>query len=227
VAHRAFTFGSAGNEAMVWKKSVDLSRAVVPAMGHHDPLDGLVTCLQLEATAAQLDDAPANDPALADAVANFAGMVDPEALVTDDPLGIGGLLADAFRLSQVSPGDPLVSTLLGAATRGLERFATTGAWRAPARHRLAFRELGLAVGLAGVAMLARTPAPGLDAPARARLDELAEWAPLRDEIEMLWLAPEHRRGPSWLEHENINDVMLATALVPEGFLVLAPPAHAA
>jgi len=29
---------------------------------------------------------------------------------------------------------------------------------------------------------------------------------------------------TWLDHEDINDAMLATSLVPEGFLVL-PPVH--
>jgi hypothetical protein len=36
------------------------------------------------------------------------------------------------------------------------------------------------------------------------------------------LAPEHQRTRPWRDHEDINDVMLATSLVPEGFLVLAP-----
>jgi hypothetical protein len=49
--------------------------------------------------------------------------------------------------------------------------------------------------------------------------------PLRTEIEGFWLRPEHRRVDSWLEHANINDVMLATSLQPEGFLVI-PPARA-
>jgi hypothetical protein len=31
-----------------------------------------------------------------------------------------------------------------------------------------------------------------------------------------------RRGDTWLDHENINDVMLATSLEPEGFLLLGP-----
>ena len=44
------------------------------------------------------------------------------------------------------------------------------------------------------------------------------------EIESFWLPPEHRRVRTWLDHEDINDVMLATSLVPEGFLVL-PTVH--
>jgi hypothetical protein len=36
------------------------------------------------------------------------------------------------------------------------------------------------------------------------------------------LQPEHRREGGWVEHASINEVMLATSLHPEGFLVLAP-----
>src|SRR5205807_972112 len=36
--------------------------------------------------------------------------------------------------------------------------------------------------------------------------------------------PEHRQVRTWLDHEDINDVMRATSLVPEGLLVL-PPVH--
>ena len=37
---------------MVWKMSIDLSRALVSSMGQHDPLEGYVNDLQLQATAA-------------------------------------------------------------------------------------------------------------------------------------------------------------------------------
>lgn len=36
---------------MYWKMSIDLSSPLVPSMGQHDPLDGLITYLQLQATA--------------------------------------------------------------------------------------------------------------------------------------------------------------------------------
>ena len=38
---------SGGQTRMVWKMSIDLSRPLVDAQGQHDPLDGLVTCLEL------------------------------------------------------------------------------------------------------------------------------------------------------------------------------------
>jgi hypothetical protein len=38
--------------------------------------------------------------------------------------------------------------------------------------------------------------------------------------------PGQRANETWREHEDIDDVMLATALLPDGFLDLEPP-HAA
>jgi hypothetical protein len=223
-AHRAFTFGPLGRRRMAWKLSVDLTRALVPSMGHHDPLDGFVTCAELEATAATLDLPP--EPDLTAAAADFAEMLDPEGLATSDPLGLGGLLVDAWRLAQIEdrigvPGEDLVEALLGAAAIGLRRYAAEGELRAPAERRLAFRELGLSIGLAAVLELeafaeTRPAEVGL----RASLDEIARYAPMRDEIESFWLAPDHRAAASWTEHQDIDDVLLATSLVPDAFLDL-------
>jgi hypothetical protein len=52
----------------------------------------------------------------------------------------------------------------------------------------------------------------------------SRYAPLRAEIVSFWLRPEHRAMDSWKAHEDINDVMLVTALQPDGFLTLWPGA---
>ena len=52
---------------------------------------------------------------------------------------------------------------------------------------------------------------------------LMQYLPLRDEIEAIWRNPEQQRAATWIEHQDINEVMLATSLVPDGFLVLLPP----
>ena len=71
---------------------------------------------------------------------------------TDDPLGIGGLLSDACRLAQLMirtnlrESDRLVS-LLRDAEVGLEAFVRSRPLNASADYRLAFRELGLSIGL--------------------------------------------------------------------------------
>lgn len=220
-AHRAFAYvptGEAtGERRMYWKMSVDLSRPLVPSMGHHDPLDGYITCLQLQATAAELG--VANEgPALAYEHADFAAMI-PSDLSTADPLGIGGLLTDAWRVQQLLDvdaigGRALRDRLLDAALVGLARYDAGDEWTAPASQRLAFRELGLAIGLAAI------PRIGAAGGTTPQVELLAPFFRLRSEIEGFWLHPDHRRTASWLEHDDINEVMLATSLVPSSYLTI-------
>ena len=42
--------------------------------------------------------------------------------------------------------------------------------------------------------------------------------PLAEAIESSWLDRDSRETRSWLEHRDINEVMLATSLAPAGFL---------
>ena len=218
-AHHAFTYVPlhGAGKRMYWKMSVDLARPLVESMGQHDPLDGLVTYTQLEATVAGAG------PPLDDAIADFAAMVDPRGLATHDPLGLGGLLGDACRLAQLEQhgvsGRGLVESLLAGALAGLRHYVEQPDLRMPAGRRLAFRELGLAIGLAAMEADAWR---GASPSERAGVDRLSPYLSLRAEIEAFWLQPEHRREGSWVEHESINEVMLATSLHPEGFLVLAP-----
>ena len=102
-AHRGFTYvpRPGGPRRMYWKMSIDLSRPLVASMGQHDPIDGFLTCVELEATAAALR---APGPSLEGATADFAAMVDPAGLASADPLGIGGLLVDAYRAGGRSVG---------------------------------------------------------------------------------------------------------------------------
>ncbi len=224
VAHQAFVRGggAGGPRRMAWKMSTDLSRPLVASMGQHDPLDGFLTCLELEDTAARLAGTPAG-PALDSARADFAALLAAIEPRTADPLGLGGLLADAGRLAQLgdAPGIDragLLEELLAAAQDGLPAFFAGLELRGAAEERLAFRELGLAIGLSAVELLRRAAPRG----AAARAAELAGWAPRGHGLVSYWLAPERQRVPSWTEHRDINEVMLATSLVPEGFLVLAP-----
>ena len=49
-------------------------------------------------------------------------------------------------------------------------------------------------------------------------EALLKFVPLATSIETFWREPEHHAARTWLEHRDINEVMLATSLVPEGFL---------
>jgi len=229
-AHRAFTYAvpRMAGRRMVWKMSIDLSRPLVSSMGQHDPLDGLVTCAQLRATASILDSGP-DGPSLERETADFATIAEGQDWATSDALGLGGLLADACRIAWLMrhglfADAHLLDAVLAAATRGLADYARQADLYVPPGHRLAFRELGLAIGLHGVALLERE-LPALQrftgaARLESRLRELEPYAALAAVIEAFWLASEHRRTQSWLEHRDINDVMLATCLLPESYLLV-------
>ncbi len=207
-AHQRFVHETRGRRHMYWKMSVDLRRPQVGSMGQHDPVDGYITGLELDATAKALGLA---GPDLGDVAADYRAMIEESGLVTADPLGIGGLLVDAHRLTQLDRDRPLRDVLVRAAGAGLARYVRQPDLRMSASHRLAFRELGLAIGLAAAREM--------------NVGELARYAELRAAIESFWLDPDHRRSPTYLGHEDINDVMLATCVEPKGFLSLVMPAH--
>ena len=231
-ASNAFTYSSnaAGSpHRMYWKMSTDLSRALVPSMGQHDPLDGYITYVQLEFTATTSPN-PDTGPKLANEISQLSAMIDEDELATGDPLGIGGLLTDAYRVYQLSQQGAkidkrLLEILLSASLSGLQYYTRGRDLRLPAEYRLAFRELGLAIGLHAVERMWQTANSGvnrssLSAEARAQLQALTEYTPMCNEIESFWRNPEHRNADTWSEHRDINEVMLATSLAPEGFLIL-------
>jgi len=201
---------------MYWKMSIDLSRPLVASMGQHDPLDGYVTCIELRATAASFGP-KALGPDVTPAARRYASMLAASSLETSDPLGLGGLMMDAYRVEQlIDQGalrdDDLLDRLLGAALSGLEEYARQGELGEPATERLAFRELGLSIGLHAVGRMHRR---------EQRLRAFSRYVDLQRQIESFWAASEHQRVETWTEHRDINEVMLATSMAPEGFLDLS------
>jgi hypothetical protein len=232
-AHRAFVHRTPdGSLRMFWKVSIDLARPLVGAMGQHDPLDGFVTCAQLRETALSLPDAPA-EPSLDAELADFACMIEPRALPSDDPLGLGGLLMDVGRIAQLIgrgslADDGLLEAVLVATRAGLDEYAQHTELAEPAAGRLAFRELGLSIGLRALEHLPEPgdrppPAPARRARLEATVDRLRSHLPLAAAIESFWLDPAHRENATWSAHRDIDDVMLASSLVPEGCLSLSAP----
>jgi hypothetical protein len=212
---------------MYWKMSIDLSHPLVSSMGQHDPLDGCVTVMQLLANRAGLADDALNKE-LEQAARTFSSMLKGTALASSDPLGIGGLLTDAYRIAQLKRqgafrDEGLLERLLKAALEGLRAYTRAGELQAPAQYRLAFRELGLAIGITAAQRLSHQVAQertDLSVEARQRLAELDRHANLCSTIAQFWSQPAQQRGASWLEHRDINEVMLATTLLPGGFLEL-------
>ena len=92
-----------------------------------------------------------------------------------------------------------------------------------ADRRLAFRELGLAIGLHALEQV-ESLLEGDEELADTTEKQLHEYQRLAEQIEAYWAAPDVRRCGAWTQHDDINTVMLATSLAPEGYLHLAEAA---
>jgi len=224
-AHARFVYSaSSGRRRMAWKMSIDLSRPLVSSMGQHDPLDGLVTFRQLQ-QAAELD-FEGSCPDLSAEIEEMEEMCRGMNWETDDLLGIGGLLFDAGRTAQWmlrggSDDAGLLENILEASLAGLEAGAPLQSLALPAAYRLAFREVGLAIGLKGVARMSgwivkHPEVFGAGAP--SLIARLRKHAGAGGRIEKFWSEETNRGAESWREHRDINTVMLATSLSPDGFL---------
>ncbi len=195
-----------GQRRMYWKMSVDLQRPLVKSMGQHDALDGWIVFMQLQTTAK-------NDPLkklnLSFEINELRKMALQSHLLTADPLGLGGLLCDTFFLAkQNMQKDPFFTKILFECIESLRAFKDTqNPICLKAQYRLAFRELGLSLGLKAVQNLQNDVSSAF-----------AAYLPLADEIISFWSKKENRQNQTWIEHEDINTVSLATALAPEGYL---------
>ena len=229
-AHARFTYvpRSGEQKGMYWKMSIDLSYPLVPSMGQHDPLDGLITYHELQATASR--DGKKSGLDLHAEIEDMINICKGKSWVTDDPLGIGGLLGDAYKVAQLiinkyfEPTD-LLGILLESSLLGVESWARKNSLKLPADYRLAFRELGFSVGLHAVERLQGLieKNPGLlnkELPLHSRIESLMRYISFSEKIEMFWLEKTNQKAYSWTEHRDINMVMLATSLAPDGYLTL-------
>jgi hypothetical protein len=225
--HARFTYvpASGGRKRMYWKMSIDLTYPLMPSMGQHDPLDGYITYHELQATARST---AARGWDLSAEISDMAQICEGRSWVTDDPLGTGGLLSDAYRVARLMaagalerPG--LLETLLDSSWLSLESCLRSNILKLPVDYRLAFREFGLSIGLRAVERL-----PGLieEHPGSfdersalgSKIERLVQNVPLSEEIEGFWLKRANRETQSWTAHREINMVMLATSLAPDGYL---------
>ena len=117
----------------------------------------------------------------------------------------------------------LLEELLDACRDGLMAFLGGRQLSWPASRPLAFRELGLAIGLRASPMIAdgiskdrRRFGSGCALP--QSVDLLLPHESLSENIVSFWMPHAQHPDANWLAHRNINDVMLATALIPDTFL---------
>ncbi|HET6516162.1 MAG TPA: hypothetical protein VFG09_13455 [Thermodesulfovibrionales bacterium] len=230
-AHGKFTYTlpRRGGKRLYWKMSIDLSYPLVSSMGHHDPLDGVVTYSELRATAENYFGRSAS-PDLGAEIADMAVVCEGRDWTTDDPLGIGGLLVAAYRMaglivsgSFIRPD--LLETVLHDSVAGLEHFAGHSPLNLPADYRLAFREFGLSIGLQAIQRLQGLIGQyrdffGNNRDVSSHIRSIREYAHLIEQINGFWLEQHNRESGSWAEHREINMVMLATSLSPDGYLSL-------
>ncbi len=222
--HEAFIYRAPDGRRLIhWKMSIDLTRPLTPSMGQHDPLDGFVIYNEIQASAP----AERNWPSLNREIGELEEICGEMDWTTDDPLGIGGLLWNAYLLAKlISRGRvermDLLIEALSASLIGLASHSESGALSLPASRRLAFREMGLIIGLKAAERLQRLastdPRLSRDKELSSMVKGLTHYSKLADEIERFWLKPINRENELWREHREINMVMLATSLAPDGFL---------
>lgn len=198
---------------IAWKMSIDLRRPLIAGMNPHDSLDGYVTYRFVAET-----DSRANDPQLASEVSVLRQLTTDVQWGTSDPLGIGGLLLDAFRLA-ILPGrtpsdEELLGNVLVGAEAGLEHFLTGGELRHRPSARLAFRELGLAIGLQTLQEIdAAMRSVALNENLVASLRSLLSFGEIGRFIVDFWSEPRNRSSEMWNDHRDINDVMLCATIL--------------
>ncbi len=201
---------------MYWKMSIDLSRPLVASMGRHDPLDGLLTFCQIRADGAAGGlDRPIGE------LSEFCRRLE---WTTVDPLGLGGLLTDVVRAVRLKEADflplpDLPVELIRSVGPGLEQYRLSRPERFPASSRLAFRELGLVIGIEAAVSLLESQAESEIAPElQAGLAKIKSYGPWKEELLSFWTDPDNQKSAPWREHRDINEVMLATALSPRGYI---------
>jgi len=225
-AHAGFVYTEEGRKRMYWKMSIDLTYPLVRSMGQHDPLDGLVTYSELQETSRDLG--KSSLPGLSREITDMNMILSGQSLATNDPLGIGGLLSDASRIAQLMIrgefryGD-LLETVVDSAIRSIDFFTKNNPFELPVDYRLAFRELGMSIGLKGVEKLHGwvNQSPDLfNQKTSQGVESLMNYMPLGKQIEEFWIKDKNRKSQSWIEHQEINMVMLATSIIPDGFLLI-------
>ena len=206
LAGRHFLNQTGNRQQLYWKMSIDLSYPQVLSMGAHDPLDGYLTALECKIMASDEHD--------------FKGYLESlEALCegknwqTTDSLGLGGLLLNTVRSAELDKHTDLPESvsphkLYNDALKGLDAFSNQAGLTSSAKFRLAFRECGLSLGLRVIdSYREKLTESNLDT------EKFDEYVTLADDIEGFWSQEKNREYSAYLDHQNINNVSLASSLL--------------
>lgn len=225
-AQGAFAHGPPGRRTLYWKLSIDGSRPLVGSAGHHDPLDGLLTLATVWVEGPAQSRGGESD--LRPAMNELLSMCRGRRWATEDPLGAGGLLVDALRCWKLADRLPSVGSIAGDVFRDAVASYEFGRVALERRHgpagRLAFRELGFVIGVRAAQQLVDGAnrvgelAGGWPGPTRRQLEVLARGTEVAHRLERFWAEARGGDPDPWAGHRDISEVMLATCLVPRGFL---------
>jgi hypothetical protein len=197
-----------------WKMSIDLSRPLVSGSNPHDALDGYVTYRLVEETGEGC-----SSPQLSGEISVLQQLCIDVRWGTNDPLGIGGLLLDGFRLAilpDIRASDKqLLGSILSGAEAGVQQFLRSGALQQQPAMRLAFRELGLAIGFQTLpaTYTAAKRLGKLTESIVASLGSLLSFGKVDRAIVDFWSEPQNQWDSTWQDHRDINEVMLVAAIL--------------
>ncbi|RUO58725.1 hypothetical protein [Pseudidiomarina insulisalsae] len=192
---------------LYWKMSIDLSRPLVPMMGAHDPLEGLLCAMQTFAETGTFK------YEFDGYIARLKELCASSHWATEDPLGAGSLLLDVVRATELQafmelPPAVKPQRLMRDAQQSLEVIYENFDTGAPAHARLAFRDCGLSLGLRCLqASVPFIEANGVEVQIEPEIWQLA------DDIEDFWSDARNQEASSFQNHLDINEVTLASSLL--------------
>src|SRR6056297_4319091 len=206
LAGRHFLNQAGNRQQLYWKMSIDLSYPLVPSMGAHDPLDGYLTALECKMMASDKRD-------FTDYLENLEAICKGKNWKTTDPLGLGGLLLNTVRSAELESHTALPESvkpqkLYNDVLNGLNAYERQAGITSSAKYRLAFRECGLSLGLRVI-----DSTRGKLTENSLQTERIDEYVTLADDIEGFWSQEKNREYSAYLDHQNINNVSLASSLL--------------
>jgi hypothetical protein len=230
-AHSAFVYSDSlsSNKRMYWKMSIDLSRPMIESMGQHDPLDGLISYKELQSSLDKVSE-NAHNFSLQKEIKDFESMCFEATWTSNDSLSTGGLLTDIYRIFQLISHKQkfdkgILKNILYDTIISLNTYFKESTINRVPEYRLAFRELGLSIGLHAIKLINKAELHNTynfenSKEITQSLFHLDKYTPLIEKIEKFWLEKKHQSTDNWQNHIDINCIMLATSLLPDRYLHL-------